>query len=181
MVILFVATTIDGYIARPDGNIDWLNAIPEPDSGDYGYAELLAGIGSVVMGRKTYEEVLGFGVEWPYSDYKTVIVTRNREFAVSTPSTYVLQTGIAEGMAELERETGKDIWLVGGGELVAEFLRLDLVDKMVISVVPLVLGEGIPLFPGRSKESAWTLVEAKAFNTGLVNLVYLRKDGARNS
>lgn len=175
MVILFTASTLDGYIARPDGNLDWLNSRPEPAEGDYGYAALLKSVGSIVMGRRTYEEVLGFGVPWPYEEYRTFIMTRRPDFQPSTPGTFVLPDGIEECLKQ-EQAGGKDVWLVGGGEVNTEFLNRGLVDRMCITVVPVILGEGIPLFAGKPRETEWTLAEVKGFDTGLVNLVYDRKD-----
>ena len=172
IIKLYIAATIDGYIAKPDGNIEWLTSIPEPASGDYGYQDLLNSIGTIIMGRKTYEEVLGFGMEWPYNDFKTFIVTNDRNYQVKTQATYVLNPDLKESVTDLKDKAEKDIWLVGGGKLISAFLENGLIDQMIITIVPKILGEGIKLFPDRTIESDWKLMDVKPFNTGLVNLTY---------
>jgi dihydrofolate reductase len=172
IIKLYIATTIDGYIAKPDGNLDWLTSLPEPESGDYGYQDLLNSIESIIMGRITYEEVLGFGIEWPYNDFKTYIVTNDSKYMVKTPETFVLNADFKDSVTDMKSKAEKDIWLVGGGKLISAFLENNLIDQMILTIVPKILGEGIRLFPGRTKESDWTLTEVKPFNTGLVNLTY---------
>jgi dihydrofolate reductase len=174
-VILYIACSIDGYIAKPDGNLEWLNSIPNPDNIDHGYSDLLKRTSCIIMGRRTYSEVLGFGVDWPYSGIKTYVASRNNDFKIETPLTYKLSGDIAEAVNKIKLETSKDIWLVGGGQLVTYFLNNDLIDKMIISVIPTILGEGIPLFPGNPKETKWTLIENTAFSTGIVSLTYDKK------
>jgi dihydrofolate reductase len=75
LTILYIATSIDGFIARPDGNLDWLTSTPMPESGDYGYTALLESTDTIIMGRKTYDELIGFGGEWPYSGFNTYVVS----------------------------------------------------------------------------------------------------------
>ena len=171
-VKLYIAASLDGYIARPDGNLDWLNTIPAPDTGDYGYADLLNSIGTTIMGRKTYEEVIGFGVEWPYGDLHSYVVTSDPGFQVSTPNTFVQNGDLNAFIRKLKDRSDKDIWLIGGGRLITHFLNHGLIDRMILTLVPIILGDGIPLFPDRPKESNWTLAEVKSYNTGLVNLTY---------
>lgn len=88
-IVLYIATSLDGFIARPNGELDWLTSVPKPETGDYGYSELLDSIGTIIMGRKTCEEILGFGIDWPYMDKKTYIVSKNLDFKISTPETYI--------------------------------------------------------------------------------------------
>ena len=84
---LYIATSLDGYIARPDGSLDWLDAVDHPENEDYGYGAFYGGISTVIMGRKTYEEVMSFGVEWPYGNCQTLIATSDRSFRAQTEST----------------------------------------------------------------------------------------------
>ena len=173
-VILYIATSLDGFIAKPDGNIDWLTSVPNPDTGDYGYAALLDRIGTLIMGRKTYEEVLGFDMEWPYKGYDVYVVTTDKNLEIKSPSTYPLTDNLREFVTRLKRNNPKDIWLVGGGQLVTAFINQGLLDKMIISIVPKIIGGGIPLFPVGTLETEWKLVNTQAFSTGLVNLTYNR-------
>jgi len=176
--VLYIATSLDGYIARPDGSLDWLTSIPNPEQKDYGYANLLESIETIIMGRKTYQEIIGFGIDWPYSDYQTFIVTSDHQLEVQTPNTHLLTKNISETIPELKNNSSKDIWLVGGGQLIQTFLNEGLLDKMILSVIPKIIGAGIPLFSSPIKESCWHLIETKSFTSGVVNLTYIFESNA---
>lgn len=171
-VILYIAASLDGFIAKPDGNLDWLTTWPNPANLDYGYANLLKSIGTIVMGRKTYNEVLSFGIDWPYAEYETYVISNNDDLKILTPNTKLVSSGINQLIALLKDHSTKDIWLVGGGALVTSFLNDDLIDTMIITTVPVILGEGIPLFPNKPKETRWKLISVEKFDTGLVSLTY---------
>jgi dihydrofolate reductase len=164
-VVLFIATSLDGYIARKDGSIDWLF-----DDADYGYAAFYASIDTVLVGRRTYEQALGFGVGDPFEGKRTIVFTRTRsgrhdraEFTAEDPAALV---------ARLRDEPGADIWLVGGAELVAAFVRERLIDEFVISIHPLLMGAGIPLFAPGAPETPLRSARAETFASGLVQLTY---------
>ncbi|MCU7551430.1 dihydrofolate reductase family protein [Chitinophagaceae bacterium LB-8] len=171
-VILYIATSLDGFIARPDGNIDWLNSVPNPATGDYGYTELLESIGTMFMGRKTYDEVIGFGIEWPYPGIDTFVVTTDKNLEIKSPNTYLLTENIKDFVTELKKNAEKDIWLVGGGQLITTFINNGLLDRMIITIIPKLIGEGIPLFAENTAETVWKLIKTEPFDTGLVNLTY---------
>lgn len=171
-VILFTACSIDGYIARPDGNLDWLDAISNPDKIDHGYGELLANTSCIIMGRKTYTKLLGFGIEWPYPEIKTYVVTFDPSYRTVTPNTEILTGDVASSVIKIRSYQEKDIWLAGGGELVTFFLNHSLIDRMILSVIPVILGEGIRLFPDKPKETNWSLTGKTSFTTGIINLTY---------
>ena len=171
---LFIACTLDGYIARENGSIDWLLEMPNPGNTDHGYNSFIEGIGCLIMGRRTYEDVLGSGIAWPYGEQKTWVVTGNTGYRVSTPATFILNEITAKSIVRIREQSDKDTWLAGGGGLISRFLSLDLVDEMVISVIPLILGKGIPLFPDRPKETKLILTRTESFDTGVVNLCYKR-------
>lgn len=172
---LFIATSIDGYIARKDGSLDWLDAIPNPDNLDYGYYKFYDSIDTILMGRKTYEEVLGFGVDWPYPDCKTYVISQ-RAVDIKTENTYLMDGPFEKKVGELRQEKGKDIWVVGGGVLISSMLDLNLIDEMLITITPVILGEGISLFPNAPRETKFELVDTESFKTGFVNLVYKKSD-----
>lgn len=169
-VVLYIAQSMDGFIARKDGSLDWLTSIPNPKEGDYGYQALLERIDTLVMGRKTYEELLKFGIEWPYQNFQTYVVTKDSNYRVSTPVTCIVGEEIVEIIREIKQRKGKDIWLVGGGELNALLLRKQMVDEIIVSILPRMIGEGIPLIGGNTIESEWELVSTRVFETGLVNI-----------
>lgn len=172
-VILYIATSLDGFIARPNGNIDWLTSVPNPATGgDYGYAELLDSISTTIMGRKTYDEVIGFGIEWPYTGLDTFVVTTNKHFEIKSPDTYPLTENLKAFVTDLKQKADKDIWLVGGGQLITTFINIGLLDRMIITIIPKLIGEGIPLFASKPAETDWKLISAQSFDTGVVNLTY---------
>lgn len=173
--ILYIASSLDGFIAKPDGNLDWLTGFPPPQQGDYGYQALLERIGTIIMGRKTYDELLGFGIEWPYMGFETFVITSQPGLAIQSPDTFLVTSNLKEFMLELKSAVEKDIWIVGGGALISSLLKDQLIDEMILSVIPKIIGNGIPLFPGPLPESEWILRESEAFSTGLVNLYYFCK------
>jgi dihydrofolate reductase len=171
-VTLFTACSIDGFIARPDGDLDWLDAILNPDKTDHGYNEMLANTSCIIMGRKTYAKLLGFGIEWPYPEIKTYVATFDSAYETVTPNTEILTGDIASSVKKIRSNQEKDIWLAGGGQLVTFFLNHSLIDRMIISVIPIILGDGIRLFPDNPKETNWVLTGNTSFSTGIVNLTW---------
>jgi len=167
---LYIATTIDGFIAREDGSLDWLFEVSNPNNIDHDYGEFYKKIGVVVMGRKTYEEVLGFDVEWPYGNCKTYVVTSDKSYTTKTENTFVLNKIDTTSIQHLKSESQKDIWLVGGGKIITAFLNIDAIDEMIISIVPILIGKGIRLFPDHPKETKFHLINSEKFETGIVNL-----------
>lgn len=162
---LFIATSLDGYIARPDGGIDWLFT-----DGDYGYREFFASIDTVVMGRKTWDLSLSFG-EYPYPGTTAYVFSRSRAGTRDARAEFVGEP-VGSFMRRLQRQPGRDLWLVGGGELVRAFVDEDLIDDFIISVHPIVLGAGLPLFPAPCRERALRHVKTIPFDSGLVQLHY---------
>lgn len=171
-IILYIATSIDGYIATPDGGVEWLNEIPNPTNEDHDYKELLASIDTVLMGGKTYHEIIGFGIPWPYKDKTSYVVSRRDSNVTPNENVHFITEDVIARISELKSEIGKDIWLVGGGELTAMLLNANLIEEMQICTVPIILGNGIPLFPGKTKESQWKLANSKVFSTGLLLSTY---------
>lgn len=169
---LYIATTIDGYIAKPDGDLGWLTSLPYPEGSDYGYGEMLKSVETTIMGRATYEKLLTMVDEWPYPELKTYVVTGDINYKVNTPATFVLNSDLKRFVEELKEKSDKDIWLMGGGKLISYFMDNGLIDQMTITIVPINLGEGIRLFPDRTKVVKWKLISAEPFSTGLVNLNY---------
>lgn len=172
LIKLYIAASLDGYIARPDGNLDWLMALPNPNNIDHDYNSFMESIGATIMGSSTYKEVIGFGIDWPYPNIMSYVVSRNPNLPLSSPMTQLVNEDIAIFTERLKHEVDKDIWLIGGGKLITTFLNHDLIDEITLTLIPTILGEGIPLFPNKPKESTWKLVEAKPYETGAVSVVY---------
>lgn len=172
-VTLFIATSLDGFIARSDGGIDWLFS-----DGDYGYAAFYETIDTVVMGRKTYELALTFGPPYVYQGKTNYVFSRSKAGTKDENTRFVAED-TKRFVDSLRKQSSKDIWLVGGAELVRDFLAHDLIDEFVISIHPIALGSGIPLFPVPGRELPLTLKNSISFESGLVQLHYDRTRSRR--
>lgn len=168
-VRIFLATSLDGFIAGPNDDLSWL---PDPGEGDgdFGYAEHMAHIGALLFGRRTHDVVLGLG-GWSYPPIPMLIATR-RPLEPALPHARAAGGTIEEMVAQArEAAGGKDVYL-DGGDLIRQALGAGLVDHATISVVPMVLGEGIPLFAGCRQRHPLQLESSRAFSGGMVQLVY---------
>ena len=171
-IILCIATSLDGFIARKDGSVDWLSPY-ENGQEDYGYNDFFKKIGIVIMGNITYKQVLTFG-EFPYRGKDCFVFTKNKEQRKDENVTFVSKNA-KDFVSQLNLSENKNIWLVGGASIIDEFLKFDLIDEFIITIIPILLGDGIPLFKGRSNEINLELIDVKTFDPGLVQLYYKRK------
>lgn len=170
-LILYIAASLDGFIAKPDGDIGWLSRVEAPPE-DYGYAEFVKTVDTVVMGRKTWEKVLGFGIPWPHAGRKCYVLSKTR--TGSDENVEFFSGDVADLLTRIRKNEGAHIFCDGGAELVRELVQRDLIDRYVISIIPVLLGDGIPLFrPGRPEQNL-TLVKSIAFPSGLAQLHYER-------
>jgi dihydrofolate reductase len=157
-IIYYVAASLDGLIATPDGGIEWLRPY-EGTSEDYGYAEFYASVQAVLLGRATYEKCLEFP-EWPYAGKPYWVLSRANG---NTPASVV---------AEMKARGLRRAWLVGGGKLAAAFRAEGLITEHIVSVVPVILGAGIPLFDGPGPAQPLRLAGSRAYPSGIVQLRY---------
>jgi dihydrofolate reductase len=165
-VRLFIATSLDGYIAGRDDDLGWLF-----DDADYGYAAFYDSIDTVLVGRRTYDVAQSFA-QWPYAGRRVVVFTRTGEARVTSPDTVATPRSPADVVAELRARPGKDLWLAGGGALVRSFMAAALIDDMIISIHPVLLGEGIPLAGDGAPRVPLTLVGERRYPSGLMQLSY---------
>jgi dihydrofolate reductase len=164
---VFIAMSVDGYIARRDGSIDWLSTV-EREGEDYGYKRFIDTVDTVVLGRNTYDSVLGFEA-WPFVGKRVVVLTHRPASARHGEKFF---SGKPEALLEqLGRGGAKHVY-IDGGTAIRGFLATGCVDHLTISVVPLVLGSGIPLFAEGISERSLVLEESRAFSTGLMQLRY---------
>lgn len=173
-VKLFIAMSLDGFIARPDGDLDWLHELSDEGSTDGGYIDFYKTIGITLMGNKTYQEVLLYGEEFPYQKTVNYVFSRNPSVIDSEFIKFV-STDAIEFTRKLKEEAGGDIWLIGGGELITQFLNHNLIDEISLFIAPVILGEGISLFGHVNQESYWHASDTKLLNSGLVKIVYKKK------
>jgi dihydrofolate reductase len=169
-VIVHIATSADGYIARPDGDLDWLTSRPAPE-GFYGMNAFMTSIDTMLLGRKTYEASLRLGAKFD-SNGRTIVFSRHAPPADAPSGVEFVNDAIGPFVSRLREQPGKDIWLMGGGELIASFLDEQAIDEFVISVVPVFIGDGIPLIARRHRHVPLDLRSTERFEDGLVQLHY---------
>ena len=172
-IILYIASSIDGRIAEPDGGIEWLSEFPITEEINYGYKEFMASIDTIIMGGRSWRELSNMDAMGAYAD-KTVYVVSRNNWGDDENVNFITEN-VIEQITNLRNESGKDIWLFGGGELVSMLLAADLIDEMQIAYIPIILGEGIPLFPKQPKESKWKLIKSRNYNSGIMMVEYQRK------
>ena len=170
-IIVYIATSADGFIARKDGSVDWLDR-PHP-KGAYGMGAFLKATDTILWGRKTFEQsfVLGGGPDTFGGGFKHYVFTRS-------PGTWehkgfpCINTPPAEFAAKLRAEPGKNIWMMGGASIIASFLDAGAIDEFIIHVIPVMLGEGIPLLGEGKRTVDLHLVNTRSFSDGVVRLHY---------
>ncbi len=169
-VILFIATSLDGYIAKENGDINWLNNVQ--GEGGNGFAEFYKTIDTVVMGKTTYDHVLTLVEDFPHSDRKCYIFTNSK--TGSDKYVEFVKGDVVRFTKNLLHRDGMNIWLVGGAGLLDQFLKESLIDEFIITVAPIVLGNGIPLFKKDNPELMLSLSRYRRFGE-FVQLHYVRK------
>jgi len=169
-VIVHIATSADGYIARADGDIEWLTSRPAP-KGFYGMNAFMKSIDTKVLGRKTYEVSVRMGAKFD-SQGRTIVFSHHSPPANTPSGVEFVNDAIGPFVSRLREQPGKDIWLMGGGEIIASFLDAQVIDEFVISVAPVFIGEGIPLIARRHRHVPLELQSSERFEDGLVQLRY---------
>ena len=169
-VIVHIATSADGYIARPDGDLEWLTSRPAP-KGFYGIEAFMKSVDIMLLGRKTYEDSLRLGGKFDAKS-RHIVFSRRPPPADIPPGVEFVNGPIGPFLSRLREQPGKDIWLMGGGELIASFLDDQAIDEFVVSVVPVFIGDGIPLIARRHRQVQLDLQSVERFDDGLVQLHY---------
>lgn len=171
---VFIATSLDGYIADKSGGLEWLHAIPNPEGSDMGYGAHIDRIDALVMGRNTLDMVLSFDVEWPYS--KPVFVLSNT--MTSVPEGYedrvFLVSGPLKDIVKQLNEKGFNNLYIDGGVTIQSFLKEDLIDEMIITTMPVLLGGGSPLFGDLEAPLNFKLVKSETFLGAIAQNHYVR-------
>jgi dihydrofolate reductase len=169
-VIVHIATSADGYIARPDGDLAWLTSRPAPE-GFYGLGAFMRSIDTKVLGRKTYDVSRRMGAKVDPKT-RTIVFSRHPPPPDAPAGVEFVGGAIRAFVHRLREEPGKDVWLMGGGELIASFLDEESIDHFVISVVPVLIGDGIPLIARRHRHVPLRLQSVERFDDGLVQFHY---------
>lgn len=173
-ISLFIATSLDGYIAKPDDDLSFLRLM-EKEGEDYGYEEFTNTIDTVIVGRRTYDYVLEEIGPSHYDNGQRDIYVITRTERPQVGRTIFYTGDITELVKRLKSEKGKNIYCDGGAEIINELLKHDLIDEFIISVIPVLLGDGIKLFKDGRPEQRLEFITAKTFETGLIQLYYRRE------
>ena len=169
-IIVNIATSADGYVARPDGNLDWLTERPAP-KGFYGLPEFQRSTDAKILGRKTFDRSLQMGAR--FSEGAVHYVFSRRPPSASVPAgVHFITESIGAFAERIRTQAGKNVWMMGGGEIIGSFLDEDAIDEFIITVVPTFIGEGIPLLAPRHREVALRLLGVQQFPDGVVQLNY---------
>jgi dihydrofolate reductase len=170
-IVLYIAASLDGYIARADGSLDWLDAAAVAGE-DYGYGEFLSTCDTLLVGGVTFRQLLGSG-EYPYAGKRVYVFTRQGPVDVPEGAEVeFVDSDPAELARRLLDEPGDDIWLVGGSAVIQPVVDAGLVDEIILSVIPVVLGEGIHLFAHGTLEKRLELLDERSYPGGIVQLRY---------
>ncbi|MDL9993665.1 dihydrofolate reductase family protein [Bacillus stercoris] len=168
--VLYIAVSLDGMIAREDGSIDWLEEFE--GEGDNGYSDFYQTVDTVILGRSTYEHVKVLTSVFPYQDKTCYVFTGSPDSYQDEHVTFINE-GARVFTDRLKQEKGLNIWIAGGAELVNAFMKEDAIDEFIITVIPVVLGSGIPLFQELTNETKLRLKGMKQFGQA-VQLHYVR-------
>lgn len=178
-MLVYVAASLDGRIANGAGSVDWLTSPHDGSKEDYGYAALLSRVSTILMGRRTYEDIIGFSCEYPYKQFENIVYTRNRSYSGKNHKTdgvdlKVTTDNLIDHVCELKAQGPAEsvIYANGGGELFSELLRGRLIDEIILTIHPSIQGDGPLLFPGQSRQANLNLLSHRAWPSGLVQLHY---------
>ena len=169
---VYMAVSLDGFIARKNGDLDWL---PQPAGSDedYGYHAFMQTVDALVMGRATFEKVLSFGVDWPYRNKPVIVLSRESyDLPDGLPESVDVLTGDLSGIVSGLLQRGFEHIYLDGGITVQHFLRAGLVDRFILTIIPVLLGEGKPLFGSLPEDISLRLVDHQSWSSGLLQVTY---------
>lgn len=172
-LILYISCSLDGFIAQPNDNLGFLSMV-QREGEDYGYNDIVATVDTVIVGRRTYDWVVGQGYDFPHADKASYIITRQERPNQGNLNFY--NGDLKALVTELKAENGKNIFCDGGGEIVNQLLMNKLIDELILSVVPMLVGNGTRLFQSGRPEQELQLISTKAYDSGLVQLHYKRRE-----
>ena len=173
---VFIATSLDGFISDKNGGIDWLDTFPEINKIDTGYNAFTSELDALVMGRATFEKVLSFGIDWPYKMPVFVLTNSLTQVSAEYQGKVFLLKGSVEEVLQQIHEKGYHKLYIDGGSVIQDFLRSDKIDEMIVTIIPVLLGGGIPLFGSLPKPMVFECTETKHFLGKVVQNHYKRSN-----
>ena len=171
---VFIATSLDGYIADKNGQIEWLHQVPNPTSDDMGYAQFMSEIDALIMGRVTFETVLGFDIDWPYQKPVFVLSSTLNEVPKNLENNVFLMKGDLDEILEKIHSLGHQNLYIDGGTTIQHFLEKDLIDELIITRIPVILGGGTPLFGQLKKSLEFKCIDTKHYVNAIDQAIYRR-------
>lgn len=171
---VYIAQSLDGFIAKIDGDLKWLEKLPNPNGEDFGFTEFMNKIDVLLMGTNTYEKVLSFGF-WPYKKTVYVLSNRIKEVPIHLKDKVFIVNGTLDEVVKTLAEKGFESIYVDGGRVIQSFLKEDKVDNLTITTMPIILGDGITLFGKIEKELEWELLKTEVLNNYAIKTEYRRK------
>lgn len=172
--IVYIATSLDGYIADKNNQLDWLHDVPNPDGSDLGFAEFMDRVDALIMGRNTVDMVLSFDCEWPYSKPVYVLSNTMKTVPAGYEDKIYLVNGELSTIVEELQQKGLTTLYIDGGKTIQSFLQQDMIDELIITTIPTILGGGIPLFGELDKPLKFKHIKAEQLAGCLVKNTYLR-------
>ena len=174
---VFIGTSLDGYIADQDGGLEWLDMVPNTNQTEMGYTDFMAQTDALLMGRKTFETVCSFDIDWPYQKPVFVLSQTLQEIPGKYQEhAFLVKGSLREVLAHIHQKGYYNLY-IDGGSIIQSFLREDLIDEMVITTIPVLLGGGVPLFGDLPKALEFRLKESKVFLGEITQRHYVRKRG----
>ena len=167
----YIAMSLDGKIAGPNDDLAWLDAVPNPEKSDYGYEDFYKSVDTTIMGGASWRLIDQMDVPFPYGRTKNYVLTRDTQLKDTDDVTFV-SGNVSVFLKELKEAEGGDIWLIGGGQVNGLCLNLGLIDELRIFVMPVILGEGAPLFAGNVHSQALRLIRSTTHSSGVCELRY---------
>lgn len=177
-ISVYIATTLDGFIARKNDALDWLpgsdGSAVDGTEGDCGYSDFMATVDVLVMGRRTFEQVLSFGA-WPYGDRRVIVLSKHRDILPQhLPASVELSALSPVALCQQLRQQGVQHVYLDGGKTIQSFLREGLVDELILTTVPVLIGEGLPLFGLLNSDQRWHLKQSRSYENGFVQSHYVQ-------
>ncbi len=172
---VYIGTSLDGFIADKNGGLDWLDSVPNPEGIDMGYYAFLERMDALVMGRVTFETVLGFGIDWPYDKPVYVLSsTLNTVPAELEGKVWIMGGPLAEVLAAIHARGHRHLY-IDGGSTIQQFLKADLIDEMILTTIPILLGGGFSLFGELDQPLDWELVNSEVLLEQITQRHYRRR------
>ena len=167
-LVLYIAMSLDGFIAKPNDDLSFLSVVASENE-DYGYSEFISTVDTILIGRRTFDWITS-QVEYPHIDKKTFVISRQKKR--STSPNIIYNDNVVELVSKLKNETGLTVFCDGGAQIVNELLKYKLFDELIISIIPILVGDGIRLFDNNRPEQNLQLISSKSYTSGLTQLRY---------